>query len=184
MARDRDEPVVRAGVDRHGPSAERGHEPVHGAEQLRPGTRGRSQKPGRALEQLGVGTLRAARLGSADRMAADEAAVAVRRGARPQLFVEPTSVTAHRSGATASTSRTTCGKLGDRRCDEHELGAGDGVRERRRRLDGFPLVGDAEHVGVGVPAAHGGAGATRGECCGRADQARPDDGHVPEHGRR
>ena len=183
MARDSDETVVRAGVDRHGPSAERGHEPVHGAEQLRPGTRRRSQKPGRALEQLGVGTIRAARLGSAHRMTADEASVTVRRGAHRSLRRADVG---HRAPLWGNGEHLAhdVRQLGDRCCDEHELGAVDGVRERRRRLDGFPLVGNAEHVGVGVPAAHGGAGATRGKCCGRADQARPDNGHVPEHGRR
>ena len=69
-------------------------------------------------------------------------------------------------------------ELGDGRGDEHEVGAGDRVGERRRRLDGLALVRDAQDLGIGIPAAHGRAGPPGGERSGRADQARPDDGDI------
>ena len=58
-----------------------GDEAVHASEPLRRGRRGRRQEPGRALEQLGRGTVGAARLGAADRMPADEARVVPGGGA-------------------------------------------------------------------------------------------------------
>ena len=67
VARERDEPVVRLGVDRDRDGAECGDEAVHEAVALRVGRGGRREKPGRALEELGGRTLRAARLEPADR---------------------------------------------------------------------------------------------------------------------
>ena len=72
--------------------------PCTRAQQLGPGPGGRRQEPGRALEQLGVRPLRAARLGTADRVAADEAGVCPRAAAQTALFVEPTSVTTQSCG--------------------------------------------------------------------------------------
>ena len=101
--------------------------------------------------------------------------------AQTALLVEPTSVTTQPSGATAEHLAHDVGKLGHRRRDQDEVGTGDGVGERRDRVDGLALLRGAEDVGVGVPAAHRGAGPARGERRRRADQSRPDDGDVPEH---
>ena len=58
VARDRHEPVVRAGVDRDRPRAEAGDEPVHRAVVGRVGGRGRREEPRRALEEVGARVLR------------------------------------------------------------------------------------------------------------------------------
>ena len=156
-----------------------GDEAVDGAEQFRPRPRRRREEPGRALEQLGVRTPRPPRLGAADRMTADEAAVAGRRG-DTALFVEPTSVTTQSSGRPrAPRARRAAAR---RRAPRRR-------RARRRRrpprasppAHGLALVRRPGARRDRGPSPHGRAGAARGERSGRADQARPDDGVVPEH---
>ena len=116
-------------------------------------------------------------------MAADEAAVAAGGGTDGALRRADVGDHAPLRGEREHLAHDVR-QLGDRCCDDDEVGAVDRLRERRRRLDGLPLVRDPEHVGIGIPAAHRGARAPGGERGGRADQARPDDGDVPEHGRR
>ena len=153
VARDRDEPVVRAGVDRDRPRAERGDESVHGAEQLRAGGRGRRQEPGRALEELGVRPLGAARLGAADRMPADEPLVAVGGGADRALRRADVGdgASLRRDGEDLADD---VGKLGNGRRDQDEVGTVDGVRERLDRVDRLTRLRGTEHVRIGIPAAH------------------------------
>ena len=130
VARHRDEPVVRLGVDRDRDGAERRDEAVQHLVAVRVRRGDRRQEPGRAVEQLAGRALRPARLRAADRMAADEARIAAGRRARPTPFVEPTSVTTVQPGAAASsTARTWPGSDRDRRRDDRELGA---RREPRR----------------------------------------------------
>ena len=77
--------------------------------------------------------------------------------AQTALFVEPTSVTTAPGGASSSTSRTACGSSATGAATSTRSAPVDGVREGRGGLDRLALLGDAEHVGVGVPAAHGDA---------------------------
>ena len=187
VARDRDEPVVRAGVDRDR-AARRATvtNPCTRAEQLRAGRRGRRQEPGRALEQLGGGALGAARLGAADRVPADEAGVAAGGGADRALRRADVGDRALvRRDARAPRARR-AGSSRDRRRDERR-------GRRRRRASASVAAGSTasrsaatrEHVRVGIPAAHASdARAPRGERGGRADQARPDDGDVAAARRR
>ena len=73
VARQREQAVVRAGIDRDGLGAERGDEGVQVAVAPRVGVGRRREEPGRAVEEVGHRVLRAAHLAPADRMAADEA---------------------------------------------------------------------------------------------------------------
>ena len=174
--------VVGARVDRDGTGAERRHEAVHRAQQLRPRPGRRREEPRRALEQLGIRALGPSRLGTADRMAADEPGVGSRGcadGALRRADVGDRAALGCEREHLADDVR----QLGDGRRDQHEIGAGNGVGQRRRRLDGLPLVRDRQDVRVGIPAAHAGAGPPGGKRCRRADQARPDDGDIPEHAR-
>ncbi len=72
VARQRHEPVVRAGVDRHRDRAERGDEAVQMLVALGLCLGDRREEPRRALEELRARVLGATSLGAADRMAADE----------------------------------------------------------------------------------------------------------------
>ena len=157
VARDGDEPVVGAGVDRDRSRAERRDEAVHRAQQLGPGAGGRRQEPGRALEELGVGALGAARLGAADRVAADEARVAAGGGADgalrradvgddAALAARARAPRARRAGARPRAPRRGRGRR--RRPPSASVATGSTASRSLR---------DAEHVGIGVPAAHGGA---------------------------
>ena len=111
MARQRDEPVVRVGIDRNRGRAEVGHEAVD--EPIALGVRAgeRRQEPRCALEELPARVLRAARLRAADRVAADEPR---RASAAEQAaaLVEPTSVTVHRLGAQLEDVRRPAGRAG------------------------------------------------------------------------
>ncbi len=180
VTRDRDEPVVGARIDRDGPRPERGDEAVHRAQQLRPGARGRRQEPGRTLEELRIRTLWAARLGAADRMAADEAAVSSGGGADRALRRADVGDDAPARREREHLSDDV-GQLRHGSGDEDEVGALHGGFERGDGLDRLLLAGDAEHVRIGIPAADGGSAAPCGKRGGRADQSRPDDGDVPEH---
>ena len=73
VARDGQQAVVHARVDRDRRGAERGQQAVQVAQAGGLGLGQRREVPGRALEQLGAGVLRAARLHAGDRVAADEA---------------------------------------------------------------------------------------------------------------
>ena len=80
VARQADEPVVRVRPDRDGSRAERADEAVQQPQPLRRRRRRRGKEPRRAVEELRRGAAGAARLGAADRVAADEPRV--RRGRR------------------------------------------------------------------------------------------------------
>ena len=111
------------------------HEPVA----LRVGLRDRRQEPRRALEEPGARVLGAARLGAADRMAADEARRAA--GGRDDARLRRADVGDGRrlAGRRRARPRTCAGSCGDRRGDDDELGAVDApsssvAARRRRRL--------------------------------------------------
>lgn len=76
VARHRDQAVVRVGLDRNQARAQRGHEAVHGAVAIRLDRAERREEPGRADEEIGGRAAGPARLGSADRVAANEPRVA------------------------------------------------------------------------------------------------------------
>ena len=80
VAGERDEPVVRAGIDRDRLCTEARDEGVERAEPLRRRRGDRREEPGRALEELGGRTARPPGLGAADRMTADEARIPGRCG--------------------------------------------------------------------------------------------------------
>ena len=176
MARDRDEPVVRVGVDRDGTRAERGDEAVHEPVALRRRRRRVGVRNHVApSNSSAVARVRAARLGAADRMAADEARRRPPRPRRPAPFVEPTSVTRAPGGARVEHRREPCaGSVADGRGDERELG----VRERLGEIGAAASTAPrsaaiARCVRVGIPADDvGDPGAPRGERRRRADQAR------------
>ena len=181
MAHHRNQPVVSAGVDHHGPRAERRDESVHTAEEVRARPGGRRQEPGRALEQLGVRAVGTSRLGAADRMATDEAAVSSGGGA---------------DGALRRAD------IGDRRIPPARARAPrerrGAVRRRvpRRRTRSAPSTASGSVAagstasrslatrstsGSGSQPAHDSARPPGRESRGRADQTRPDDGEVPKH---
>ena len=72
VARESDEPVVRARIHRDRKGAQRGDEPVQAPVALRVGLCDRRQEPGRTAEELPARMLRTVGLGSADRVTADE----------------------------------------------------------------------------------------------------------------
>ena len=72
MARERDEAVVGAGVDRDGDRPETAHEAVHVAKAGRVGVGDGGQEPGRTHEQVRARVRRPARLEPAHGMTADE----------------------------------------------------------------------------------------------------------------
>ena len=122
VAGQRDEPVVRARVDRHRQGAERGDEAVDEPVALGIDTGERVRNQVAPVEQIGgrVGSARAPHGRRPDGRRRTG------RGSRSdQSFVEPTSVTVQPSGARASTSSTSCGRVGDRRGDERELRVGE-----------------------------------------------------------
>ena len=145
----------------------------------------RRQEPGRALEEPGARVLGAARLGAADRVAADEARRA--GGGRDDARLRRADVGDGRrlAASPASTAATCAGELRDRRRDDDELGARDAPPRASR-----PAV-DARRARP-RPRARPGRGpsrrrraprAARGERDGGADQPGADDrraadGHV------
>ena len=143
VARQRQQPVVGAGVDRHRRRAERGDEGVQVAVALRVGLGDRGEEPGRAVEQVAAGVLGAAQLEPGTRVPADEAAAVGRAEATTPAFVEPMSrhrgprggapapsATAARSWATGAQTHDQVGAV-DRR---GEVGVG--------RVDAAALLGD------------------------------------------
>ena len=125
------------GVDRDRARPERRDERVCRAVALGLGRGQRSEKPGRALEELGARASGSARLGPADRMAADEARV-VPAAAQTAVLVEPASVTVQPAGAREYLVHDLRKRRhGDR--DERDLGLAEGFLERAGGLDGFPL---------------------------------------------
>ncbi len=128
VARDRDEPVVRLRVDRDGHRSERGDEPVQHLVAVRIGRGDGRQEPGRALEELGRRPLRPARLGAADRVAADEAADA-RSGSADAAFGRADVGDGHRRRARVEHRPHLRRQRGDGSGDDGEVGS----VERRRR---------------------------------------------------
>ena len=133
MAREREQPIVRMRVDRHRHGPERGDEPVHEPVPGRRRLRERGEEPGRALEELRARMFRAAGLGAADRMAADEAH-AVGDGRGDAALGRADVGDRARLGARGERR----GHLGDERRDgrgdDGELGALDSVLERGARV--------------------------------------------------
>ena len=175
VARHRDEAVVGIRADRNGSRAERRDEPVHEPEAVRLRRRGRREEPRRAVEEIRRRALRPARLRAADRMPADEPPVASRGGRDGPLR---RSDVRHGGPLGRAVERLAHDgrKLADRRRDEDEVRRGDGLGDAPRRLHGAPLRGDAERVGIGIPAGHRGHARTLGgEPGGRADQTGSDD---------
>ena len=175
VARDRDEAVVRVGGDRDRDRAERGDEAVEQLVPLGLGARDRGQKPGRALEQLGRRPLGAARLGAADRVAADEARLAGRRGDHGALGrADVRHGAAVRGGVEHRPDLRR--QRGDRRRDDGQLGTGERGAEIGRGLDRAAFRRPGEVRLVRIPAGHVlDARPSGGEADGRADQAGADD---------
>ena len=153
VARQRDEPVVRVGSIATGVAPSVGDEAVHEAVALGVGLRDRRQEPGRALEEPGARVLGAARLGAADRVAADEARRA--GGRRDDARLRRADVGDGRRVAGRLEHRGDLrGQLRDRRRDDGEVGAArrasssDGAGRRRAPRS----TAAASACGVGVPA--------------------------------
>ena len=170
-----DEPVVRVRPDRDGSRAERADEAVEQPQPLRRRRGRRGKEPRRAVEELRRGAAGAARLGAADRVAADEPRV--RRGRRADRALRRADVgdRALPRGPVKDFSHGVR-EIADRRSDDDEIRVRDGCGEvaagarRRAHLR-------AERFGVRVPARHvADAGAARGETGGCPNQPRPDDG--------
>ena len=163
VARQPDEPVVRVGPDRDRSRAERADEAVEQPQPLGRRRGRRSEEPRRAVEELRRGAAGPARLGAADRVAADEALV--RRGRRADRPLRRADVGDRRSlGRMTEDISHGLGEVADRRRDEHEFGVGDRGGEVVGRLDGAARRCERERLTVRIPARHGRhACATRGQ---------------------
>ena len=148
---------------------------MHRAVALRVRGRERREEPRRTFEEIGARPRRSARLGSADRMPADESRVLPGRG---------TDGTLRRAGVRDRACRRRVRehllhhrrKNRDRDRDERDVGVDERGRERRRRGDCSSLDGDVERRRILVPARDvGDAGAARGECRRSADEPGADD---------
>ena len=117
-----------------------------------------------------------ARLGAADRVPADEPRRAARGGADRALGRADVGDRAP-SALAASTASTCAASWRDRRRDDGQLGAGERLLERARRLvDRAALDGARERVRVRIPADDASApAALRGEADRGADQPGADD---------
>ena len=189
VARQRDEPVVRCGIDRDGRRAEPGDEAVHVPVALRVGRGERGQEPGRALEEIG----RARRRGPRDSEPQTGCPPTNRArragGGGDGALVEPTSVTVVASPVAASTAPTARRQLRDGRRDEGELGAVERLVERAGGSSTAPRSrATRERVRIGVPARRRQPTLRPlgGEPDGGADQPGADDGARPlgRHGSR
>ncbi len=174
VARHGHQPVVRSRIDGHGNGAERGDEAVQELVALRLRLGHGREKPGRPVEELSARVVGAPRLGSADRMPADEALALGDRAAEAALRRADVGDGRARPRCQHGTHRLLQG--GDRRGDEREIGALHPRFERVRRLvEGATLRRDPERVGVGVPAQDmGNPGPLRGEADRSPDQPRAD----------
>ena len=173
MARQRDETIVRVGIDRDGDGTDRGHERVQRAVALRVGLRDRREEPRRAVEQLRARVLGPARLGAADRVASDETRIGA-RGAHDRALRR-----ADVGDRAARRLEHLCDRRGEPRDgsrDDRQLRVADRLRERAGSLDGAALDRARERRLVGVVAAHVlHSRAPGGESDGGADQAGADD---------
>ena len=175
VARQRDDPVVRLGVDRDGSRTEPGDECVDEPVALRIRLGQRCQEPRRPLEQLAAGVLRPARLGAAYGMAADEARRSSR--ARADRRLRRTDV-GHRAllGSRREHSRHLTAELRNRCSDDGELGALERVLARLSGLvDGAFLDRALEGVRVGIESDHLRAGPLGSEPDRGADQPGADE---------
>ena len=182
MAGERDEPVVRIRIDRDRDSPERRHEAVQQPVPLGIRRRHRSQEPGRAAKQPAVRVRRPVRLRAAHGMAADETAVAHRLRHRSLRRADVRHGGAVAAGLEDGSDLRR--QRGDGCGDESQLGAGDGLFERRGGLDGSALPGHRKRIGIDVPPAHvRDAGGPRCESHRGSDQTGADD-REPLHGHR
>ena len=99
-------PVVDGRLDRLGMRAERARRTCAGAGRACRRSRARREVPDGAVEEVAARVRDAGRLGPRDRMAADEARVAVRRRRRPAPSTDPTSLTTQSGPAARSASAT------------------------------------------------------------------------------
>jgi hypothetical protein len=175
VARHGDEAVVRLGIDRDGNRPERRDEAVQELVALGLGRGDRRQEPRRTCEELGGGALRPARLGAADRVAADEARLA--RGRCADAALRRADVGDGAAGAARVEHRPyLCGQRRHGRRDEGEVRTCERRVQIGSALDSTASRGRLEVRRVGVPARdflH--PGSTRGEPDGRADQPGADD---------
>ena len=186
VARQRDEPVVRGRVDRDRHGAELGDEAVH--EPV--AARGRSaavggQEPGRALEERRRGVLGAARLGAADRMAADEARRAA--GRRDDARLRRADVGDGRLLARRREHRRDLRRQRrDRRRDDRELGAASASSSDAAASSTAPRsTAAASAAGSGSQPATRAPRSLRRQPDGGADQPGADDREpVDGHGYR
>ena len=181
VARQRDDPVVRLGVDRDRSRAEPGDEGVDEPVALRIGLGERGQEPGRALEELAARVLRPARLGAAHGMAADEARRSAR--ARADRGLRRADVR-HRALVRRGREHglDLAGELRDGCRDDGELRAPERVFPRRSGLvDGAFLDRALERVRIGVEPDHLRACLLRSQPDRGADQPGADerDAHRP-----
>ena len=108
VARQREQPVVRVGIDGDRHRSERGDEAVQGAVALGVGGGARGEKPGRSREELRPRVRRPLRLGSRDGMAADETRIG---DCSADRALGRADVGDGRLGAAASTCSTSAGSI-------------------------------------------------------------------------
>ena len=175
VARQREEAVVGGGVRPNRARTERGDEALHERDALGRGCFGRSQEPGRLVEQVGRGARGAAGGSAGDGMARNEAGILDRR----ERTLGRGDVGHHDAWPGGVQHLPHDGRSrADRNRDDHELRVPDRLRERLRRLDRAARRRALEHAGVRVEAAGAGARAAGGEGDRRADEAGADDGEA------
>ena len=188
VAREREQPVVHAGVDGHGRGAERRHQAVQVAQARRLGLGQRREVPGGALEQLRARVLGAARLHAAERMTADEARAQGRGHRRDDARLGRPDVGDRRAGRELGQLGQHGRERRDRRAQDDEIGAGyravarspaaSSTQPRSSAAARAPSSGSQPTI-----RAHAGALA-RSQAERAAHQAQPDDRETLDHGSR
>jgi DNA-binding protein HU-beta len=182
VAREREDPVVRVGVEADRARAERGDEALDELDPLRLVRRQRGEEPGRAVEEVGRRARGAARRASGERVARHEPGVVDAVG---EAALRRADVRDRRGRRRGEHLARGVGERSDGDRDDDELGPGDRGLERgggvveRLRPGRLPQRG-----GVDVPAGDPRAGAAGGEGHRRADEPRAHDRDARDRGRR
>ncbi len=175
VAREGDELVVGARLDRVREGAELADEAVNEGVALRARHRRGRQEPRRALEEPRRGMRRSVNLLAGDRVTADEPRRAARGGDDVRLRRAGVGDRGFLGGH-GENRRHLRGERRYRRGNDCQLHVLDRLRERRGRLDGAALDRPAERIRVRVPAGDDGAGGARIQADRGADEPGADDG--------